>query len=55
MIAQLANGLGGYLPTRIAIDGGSYSSHPASTLCGPEAGDMLVEETVSRLNSMWKF
>ena len=54
MIAQLANGIGGYLPTRTAIGGGSYSSHPASTLCGPEAGDMLVEETVSCLNSMWK-
>ncbi len=53
-VIQLANGIGGYLPTREAISGGSYSSRPASTLCGPESGDRLVEETLDILNRMWE-
>ena len=43
-IVQLANGCGGYLPTVAAVEGGSYSSKPASTVCGPEGGDLLVEK-----------
>lgn len=53
-IVQLANGRGGYLPTRAAIEGGSYSSKPASTLCGPDGGDLLVETTVAAINELWK-
>ncbi|MCQ2437632.1 MAG: hypothetical protein MJ099_04485, partial [Clostridia bacterium] len=41
-IVQLANGLGGYLPTELAVKGGSYSSKAASTTCGPEGGTVLV-------------
>lgn len=53
MVVQLSNGLGGYLPTQQAIEGGSYSSKAASTFCGPEGGDMLVEETVRAVDSMF--
>ena len=53
MVVQLSNGLGGYLPTEQAVSGGSYSSKAASTLCGPEGGDMLVEETVRAINEMF--
>ncbi len=53
MLVQLANGLGGYLPTQAAIEGGSYSSKPASTQCGPEGGDVLVEKTIAAINALW--
>jgi len=53
-IIQLSNGLGGYLPTRAAVNGGSYSSKAASTTCGPEGGDELVAKTLELINSMWK-
>jgi hypothetical protein len=52
-IVQLANGAGGYLPTEEAVAGGSYSSKPASTMCGPDGGDKLVEITVEAINRMW--
>jgi len=52
-IIQLSNGLGGYLPTRAAVNGGSYSSKAASTTCGPEGGDELVKKTLELINSMW--
>ncbi len=53
-IAQLSNGTGGYLPTQAAVDGGSYSSKPASTMCGPEGGDKLVKETLDCMERLWK-
>ena len=53
-IVQLANGNGGYLPTRAAVNGGSYSSKPASTVCGPDGGDVLVEKTLDVLAQLWK-
>ena len=52
-VVQLSNGLGGYLPTETAIHGGSYSSKPASTYCGPDGGDMLVEQTIAIVNSFF--
>ncbi|NMB98200.1 MAG: hypothetical protein GYA02_16605, partial [Clostridiaceae bacterium] len=53
-IVQLANGGGGYLPTKAAIEGGSYSSKPASTMCGPDGGDLLVENTIAAINELWE-
>ncbi len=53
-IAQLSNGSGGYLPTQAAVDGGSYSSKPASTMCGPEGGDKLVKETLACIERLWQ-
>jgi hypothetical protein len=53
-IAQLSNGgKSGYLPTELAVQGGSYSSKAASTTCGPEGGDRLVEETLQGLADLW--
>ena len=54
MLCQLSNGLAGYLPTRAAVDGGSYSSKPASTMVGPEGGDILVEETLKVIAELWE-
>ncbi|MCE5188588.1 MAG: hypothetical protein LLF75_05345 [Eubacteriales bacterium] len=53
-VVQLSNGIGGYLPSRPAVAGGSYSSKPASTFCGPEGGDLLVEETLRAVNRMFE-
>ena len=52
-VVQLANGAGGYLPTQAAVLGGSYSSKPASTVCGPDGGDVLVEESLKAIARMW--
>ena len=52
-IAQLSNSCGGYLPTRAAVEGGSYSSKPASTVCGPEGGEALIEKTLEMIDGMF--
>ncbi len=52
-VVQLSNGIGGYLPTKTAIQGGSYSSKPASTTCGPDGGDMLVEKTLAAVDALF--
>jgi hypothetical protein len=53
-VVQLSNGCGGYLPTRAAVMGGSYSSKPASTVCGPDGGDVLVAKTLEELAELWR-
>ena len=55
-IVQLSSnsgGPGGYLPTHAAIAGGSYSSKPASTTVGPEAGDQLTHQTIQAINELF--
>ncbi len=52
-ILQLTNGCGGYLPTKAAVAGGSYSSKPASTTCGPDGGAELVEKTLECIAKLW--
>lgn len=52
-IVQLA-GSGSYVPTERAVAGKSYGAVAASTPTGPEGGRILVEETVSMINSLWK-
>ena len=52
-IGQLSNGVGGYLPTESALAGGSYSSKSASSFCGPEGGDALVEKTIEAVNRLF--
>ena len=54
-IIQLANGEGGYLPTQQAVRGGSYSSKPASTVCGPKGGDELVRKTLSVIDELFSY
>ena len=53
-VIQLADGCGGYLPTRAAVAGGSYSSKPASTVCGPDGGDALVERTLELIDGLFE-
>lgn len=52
-VVQLSNGLGGYLPTSSAVLGGGYSSKPASTYCGPDGGNILVDRTLETVNRMF--
>lgn len=52
-VVQLTDLYLDYLPTRQAIAGGSYSSAPASTTCGPESGRTLVEEALQMIAEMW--
>lgn len=50
---QLTNGASGYLSTEIALNGGSYSSKPASTLVGPKGGKLLTEILIKEINRLW--
>jgi hypothetical protein len=51
MLVQLACQHGGYLPTARAIQGGGYSAD--KFVVGPEGGQVLVEETVKRINQLF--
>jgi hypothetical protein len=55
-LVQLADGSGNgfYLPTRRALDGGHYSAQVKSCWVGPEGGQMLVEETVNAINTLFE-
>lgn len=52
-IAQLS-GPGTYLPTARAVAAGGYGAEVASSMVGPEGGEILVERTVETINSMWE-
>ena len=52
LVIQLA-GPGTYLPTEKAVRGGGYSAVCQSNLVGPDGGQILVEETLEVINSMW--
>ena len=60
-VVQLTDGCGicgsassaGYLPTALAYQGGGYSAIVKSICVGPEGGQVLVEETLKRINAMW--
>jgi hypothetical protein len=54
-IVQLCSGSEGYLPTRRAISGAGYRGYSAMVnRVGPEGGDVLVDETVKMINSLWE-
>jgi hypothetical protein len=42
-----------YLPTERAVRGGGYSAIVQSNLISPKGGQVLVEETVKRINGLW--
>ena len=42
----------GYLPTERAIRGGGYSAE--RFLVGPEGGQVLVNQTVQRIDALWR-
>jgi hypothetical protein len=51
MTVQLSCAASGYLPTERAVKGGGYSAD--KFLVGPAGGQVLVEETVKRINELW--
>jgi hypothetical protein len=51
-VIQLA-GDGSYLPTEKAMHGGGYSAIAQSIATGPQGGQILVDRTVERINSLW--
>jgi hypothetical protein len=48
---QLSSQDSGYLPTERGVKGGGYSAE--NYLVGPEGGQVLVNETVKRINELW--
>ena len=54
-VIQLAGSteMGSYLPTKRAVQGGGYSAIVQSNEVGPEAGQILVDRTVDRINALW--
>lgn len=53
MIAQITDDYAIYLPTQAALEGGSFSAQPATSYCGPDGGDQLVEETIAAIDALW--
>ncbi|NQT16048.1 MAG: hypothetical protein HQ582_25050, partial [Planctomycetes bacterium] len=53
MVVQLTSDCAAYLPTRRAVAGGGYSARIVDGVVGPEGGDVLVNETVRILETMW--
>lgn len=51
-VVQLT-GPGTYLPTERAVRGGGYSAVVQSSRVGPEGGQVLVSETVQRIQALW--
>ena len=52
-VVQLV-GPGTYLPTERAVRGGHYSAIVHSSLVGPKGGQVLVDQTVELIDSMWE-
>lgn len=50
-LVQLCDAKSGYLPTAEAVKSGDYSAD--KFVVGPEGGQILVNETVAALNSLW--
>ncbi len=53
-IIQLACGGYGYLPTEKAERGGHYSAYVSSGYTGHEGGDLLVRESLEKINGFFK-
>ena len=51
MLVQLSCAHSGYLPTERGVKGGGYSAD--KFLVGPAGGQVLVEETLKRINELW--
>jgi len=52
-VLQLTNGCGMYLPTALAIEGGSYSGLPHVNKVGTEGGQILVDQTVRAMQVLF--
>jgi neutral ceramidase len=51
IIAELANGSIGYIPTRRAYSEGNYE--PTSARCAEGSGEMLVESAIRQLRALY--
>ena len=49
-LIQLCGGADGYLPTEKAEKGSHYSAYVSGGYTGHEGGDILVRETIRRIN-----
>jgi hypothetical protein len=54
IITQLSCGNMGYLPTSLAISGGSYSANVSNGYAGPEGGAVLVEKTLDAIGELFR-
>ena len=52
-IVQLCCGASGYLPTEKAEKAGHYSAYISSGHVGHKGGDLLVRESITKINEMW--
>ncbi len=52
IVAQLACGYEGYLPTQQAVENGGYSSYICNGSIGPVGGEKLVQETLDMLKEI---
>jgi hypothetical protein len=53
LVVQLAGPFTWYLPTRRAVEGGSYSAVIHDNRVGPEGGQELVERTLKLIRRLW--
>ena len=53
VVLQLAGGLGWYLPTAKALQGGGYGAMPAVCAVGPEGGGVFVEDTLRAIGALF--
>lgn len=53
-LIQLSCGADGYLPTEKAEKGSHYSAYVSSGITGHEGGDILVRETLTHINDMFR-
>ena len=53
-LIELSCGVENYLPTEKAEKGGHYSAYVSGGLTGHEGGDILVRETLTHINDMFK-
>ena len=51
-VVQLSCQASGYLPSARAVRGGGYSAE--KYIVGPEGGRVLVDESVKRINALWR-
>jgi len=52
-VVQLANGVGGYLPTRRAEALGGYGGLIINGMVGADGGGKLVDETLAAIRGLW--
>jgi hypothetical protein len=53
LVIQLAGGLGWYLPTAKALQGGGYGAMPAVCAIGPEGGGIFVEDALAAIRRLF--